>query len=288
MRHIILISGKDSLAAALVQTKREPGLPYEYVFNDVEAELPETYEWVGKVKAATGWPIVTVGKSLPARIRAYHGFLPGPRSRYCTPECKIDPTEALIGRDECTVYYGLRADEARTGYVPIGKANITPAYPLRDVGFGLAEVVTLLESKGLMPPDFFWQRLYDAAAARLTDWAGWDRKLTWLERRLLFSGRTRGNCYFCFFQRQYEFLWLMETHPDLFAEAEALEKPGEYSFQPGFFLADLRRPEKAAKVFGRRVSEVVKTITGKFQGKLFGEPVDNELSLVSCGLLCGK
>ena len=35
MRHLILISGKDSLACAIVQTERAPSLPYEFVFNDV-------------------------------------------------------------------------------------------------------------------------------------------------------------------------------------------------------------------------------------------------------------
>ena len=116
MRHIILISGKDSLAAALVQTARDDSLPYEYIFNDVGAELPETYEWIEKVKRKTGWPIKTIGRSLQARIRSYGGFLPGVKQRYCTKETKIEPTEELIGGDECTVYYGLRADVGR--YIP--------------------------------------------------------------------------------------------------------------------------------------------------------------------------
>jgi hypothetical protein len=34
MRHIILISGKDSLATAIVQRDAEPSHDYEYVFNE--------------------------------------------------------------------------------------------------------------------------------------------------------------------------------------------------------------------------------------------------------------
>jgi hypothetical protein len=46
MRHIILISGKDSLATALVQIQRSPDLPYELVHNEVKWDLPETLKKV--------------------------------------------------------------------------------------------------------------------------------------------------------------------------------------------------------------------------------------------------
>ena len=42
MRHIIPISGKDSLATAISQRARFPDVPYEYVYNDTRMELPET------------------------------------------------------------------------------------------------------------------------------------------------------------------------------------------------------------------------------------------------------
>lgn len=288
MRHVILISGKDSLAAALVQTTRHPSLKYEYVFNDVAAELPETYEWMNRVEKVTGWKITRIGKNLLEMIAATGGFLPSPMARYCTRACKIEPTEEYIGQDECTVYYGLRADENREGYVPFRKPNLIPAYPLRDAGVDLKGVFSIIDAQNLMPPDFFWQRLYDAVSKKMVPWPGWEGMLSRIERRILFGGRTRSNCLMCFFQKQAEFLWLYETHPDLFRQAEALEKPGEYSFQPGFFLADLHLKEKREKVFKRRVKEVCKTIIKKFQGDLFGEPGDNELALTSCGLLCGK
>lgn len=292
MRHIILISGKDSLAAALVQTTRHPGLPYEFIFNDVEAELPETYVWLDCVEAKTGWPITRVGESLPARIRLYGGFLPGKKSRYCTRDCKIEPLEAMIGGDACTVYYGLRADEARTGYVPVGKPNVTPAYPLREAGVDMRGVYSILDAQNLAPPDFFWQRLYDVVAARMaaaSGWGGepWEAKLSRLERQTMFAGRSRANCFFCFFQRRSEFVWLYETHPDLYAVAESLEKPG-YAFMKGLPLRKLRRPEVLHRLFEKRVNEACRTIGEKFQRNLFPLEMDNELALTSCGLLCGK
>lgn len=287
MRHVILISGKDSLAAALVQTTRHPDRPYEYVFNDVFAELPETYAWLACVEAATGWKIHRLGLSLPDMIEHNGGFLPNQRDRYCTKMCKIRPTERFIGKDDCTVYYGLRADENRTGYVPVGKPNITPAYPLIEAGVDLQGVFSILDAQMLVPPEFFWPRLRDAVAASLDDWPEWDRKLSRLERRLAFAGRTRGNCYFCFYQRRYEWVWLYETHPELFDAAESLEKPG-YSFIQDIPLKLFRSDEMRERIFRSRVKAVVKIVTGKFQGSLYGEPADNELALTSCGLMCGK
>lgn len=82
-------------------------------------------------------------------------------------------------------------------------------------------------------------------------------------------------------------MWLLETHPDLYAEAEALEKD-DYSFMRGLPLRELRRPDRVARVFERRVDEVVEAVAAKFQRNLFTLPVDNELALTSCGLLCGK
>ena len=50
MKHIIPISGKDSLTTAIVQINRQPDLNYEFIYNDTGAELPETYEWINKIE----------------------------------------------------------------------------------------------------------------------------------------------------------------------------------------------------------------------------------------------
>ncbi len=132
--------------------------------------------------------------------------------------------------------------------------------------------------------------MYNAVAERLASWPGWEAKLSRLERNVLFAGRSRANCYFCFFQRRYEWVWLLETHPDLFADAQGLEKE-DYSFMQNLPLRDLRQPKRANRIFARRVDDVCEAITAKFQRNLFALsvlPADNELSLVSCGLMCGK
>lgn len=152
MRHIILISGKDSLATALVQREREPTLPYEYVFNQVGWELPETLDWLEKVQAHLGERLTICGDDLEAIIDE-ENCLPLPFRRFCTRRAKIEPLENYLGNDEATIYLGLRADESeRLGYIVKKGSRHQPAYPLREVGMTLPNVWRLCESVGLLPP----------------------------------------------------------------------------------------------------------------------------------------
>ena len=111
------------------------------------------------------------------------------------------------------------------------------------------------------------------------------------EHVILFAGRSRGNCFFCFFQRRCEWVWLLETHPDLFERASAIEKD-DYTWVHGFRLSDLKNDiRRQEQIFEDRVKYVFKYIASKFQQNAeFWEKleVDNEIGLTSCGLLCGK
>ena len=133
MRHVIPISGKDSLATALLQTAREPTLEYEHMFNDVETELPETYDWLRRVEQAQGWSIYRIGKDLRSVIDG-EDMLPSPKIRFCTRKSKIQPMEEWLDQQDepVTLYYGLRADEDRQGYVPVDGRKVK--YPLQDIG----------------------------------------------------------------------------------------------------------------------------------------------------------
>src|SRR5687768_162942 len=83
MRHVILISGKDSLATALIQRERAPGLHYEYIFNEVGWELPETFVWLNQVEAYLGEPLYHCGDDLNAIVDE-ENCLPLPQRRFCT------------------------------------------------------------------------------------------------------------------------------------------------------------------------------------------------------------
>jgi hypothetical protein len=296
MRHVIPISGKDSLAAAIVQTRLEPEPPgggrYEFVFNDVGAELPETYAWLRKAEEFLGAPIVRVGHSLPRMIAdEYDYYLPGPRQRYCTKMAKIRPFLRWLRGDEATVYYGLRSDEGHRGRDPAQAPNVTPRFPLRDRRpLDLRGVLVLLEAHGLTPPTFTWASL----GARCDEIAGpgWEEHLpAWRVHQLL-AWRTRANCYFCFYQRQYEYAGLFEHHPDLFWEACRMERVSEarngYTWRQGYALERFADPEERARVRDRRAREVLKIAHAAKQGTLFGESGDTLIATTSCGLLCGK
>jgi len=293
MRHVLPISGKDSAATALVQLARAPELPYEFIFCDVEMELPETYAWIDYVEATLGIAIKRVGKSLE-QVIAETNMLPSANRRFCTRLGKIFPIRDFIGHDDAIQYLGIRADESRSEW--FGPANITPSYPLIEMGIDIQHVYQILQYRGIMPPSFFWKRLYDAVTKGIGDssLAFIDGMRPWTKARL-FAWRSRSNCFNCFYQRRYEWVGLLEHHPELFALAEQLEYDygtGEsrpchvqFSWIKGLPLPELRT--KADAIFANRVIAVKKIIQNMQQGRLFQDEFD-PMTVISCGLYCGK
>lgn len=294
MRHIIPISGKDSLTTAIVQQAARPELDYEYFYNVTEAELPEITDWLAKVEGYLGKPIVRVGENLTAIIEA-QGILPSMHKRYCTRLAKIYPMERYIGDTPATLYFGLRADEMdRVGYHTTTH-TITPAYPLQTMGIELAHVYHILGSRDLMPPDFFWQRLYDATLPELGFMAAELERLirdsnpVWrYAARYIFNGRKRPNCFYCFNQQPSEFLWLLEAHPALFDEAKRLEETvgaEGYSWRDEWPLQ--RVMDEREVIFERRVRQCVSRVKQLLGRRDISDEPDM-LSYSSCGVLCGK
>lgn len=214
-RHIVSISGgKDSAALAVYLHQAYPDIPAEYVFCDTGCELPETYDYLERLQGLLGKPIVRVnaiehGRKYRARMKPgrnpfdhclsmYGGFLPNPRSRWCTRTLKIEPFEEYIGNGTAFSYIGIRGDEDRQGYTPkkppkfSQRPNIIPVYPFKDDGIGLQDVKRILEESGLGLPEYY----------------------RW---------RSRSGCYFCFYQQIGEWQGLLENHPSLFEKAKGYE-----------------------------------------------------------------
>ncbi len=193
-RHILSLSGgKDSTALAIYLRDRVPEM--EYVFMDTGEELPETYEYIEKLEAYLGKPIVRLNPERPFHhwLLVYRGVLPDPRNRWCTRKLKIEPFERYVGDDLCYNYVGIRSDEAqRKGYIST-KPNIIPRYPFVDDGVTKEDVLRILEESGLGLPEYY----------------------RW---------RSRSGCYFCFFQQKIEWIGLHESHPRLFEKAAGFEK----------------------------------------------------------------
>jgi hypothetical protein len=316
------ISGKDSLATAILQTGLYPELDYEYVYNPTGLELPEVFVWLDKVEKYFGKKITRVGEDLKKIIKDNNYFLPSQKARYCTRQAKIEPFVEWLGGEPCTVYYGIRADENRGGFDNSAFPNIIPNNPLQEHNIDLKGVYLILNSKGLKPPVFYWEALHE----KVTRILGYDPKSRIPEWAfdMLFAWRSRANCDRCFNQRQYEWVGLLLFYPDLFWDAEGMEHLGSTEFKrkskeekdqlimfseelmvniteddlEGMFtwngnkvpLKDITK--RARKIFQNRAEQVASTIIKMVETKLFKDEADEEiidtLSITSCGLMCGK
>ena len=299
MRKILGISGKDSCAAALILKLHNPNdwAEVELFFNDTGCDYPCVHGWLRKVEAYFEKPIAFIDGDLPGAIARYttsdRAFLPSRKVRYCTKEAKIQPMERWIGADKALLYGGFRYDEQeRSGYTPSPQVDVI--HPLIDHRISLGGVYALLEAVKLLPPDFFWQTLYDAVCE---EWAAqpnllhteFKSFLSLHHKRLLFAGRSRTNCYFCFNQRLYEFVWLSETYPDLFEQACAYEKD-DYTWKQGESLRELVKPDRKRKIIRDRAKAIVKVLSSVVFGAAWNLGTDSEdlYDSPSCGMFCGK
>ena len=213
--------GKDSTALAIYMRDRIPAM--EYVFCDTDKELPETYEYLNRVEAFLGKKIIRLNAKagFDHWLDVFGGYLPSPNMRWCTKLLKLEPLEKHLGDDPAITYVGIRADEDRAGYIST-KPNIKATFPFKADGIDYAGVMKILEESGIgFPPYLKW--------------------------------RTHSGCYFCFFQRPIEWVRLLETHPDLFEEAQKYEKLSNeagktFTWNQGMPLSELRKPETIAAI----------------------------------------
>ncbi len=200
-RHVLGISGgKDSAALAVYMREHHPELDIEYFYTDTGEELPEVYEFLGKLEGRLGKTILRLNpdRDFSFWLRQYNHFLPNPNTRWCTRKLKLAPFESwvrpmLAAGDKVTSYVAIRADEDyREGYV--AKAdNLFVKLPFREAGIDKVGVVDILENSGVGYPKYY-------------EW------------------RSRSGCTFCFFQQKIEWVRLKERHPEDYEAAKDLEK----------------------------------------------------------------
>ncbi len=160
----------------------------EYFFTDTGAELQEVYDTLDKLEAHLGANITRLGhgRDFNHMLMMHDYSLPSARSRWCTHAMKLKPFEEFVGDDPVISYVGIRADENREGYIS-HKQTIRAVFPFTEDGIVRADVFQILEDSVGIPAYYEW--------------------------------RSRSGCYFCFFQRQDEWLGLKRRHPDLFQKA---------------------------------------------------------------------
>lgn len=94
-----------------------------------------------------------------------------------------------------------------------------------------ADIFALLEDCGVGIPGYYDQKPFTVG----------DRQGTY--------ARSRSGCYFCFFQKRIEWVWLYEQHPDLFAKAMAYENEDEgFTWAQGESLKDLIHPRRIEQI----------------------------------------
>ena len=93
-RHVLGISGgKDSAALAIYMRQHYPELNIEYFFTDTGKELPEVYEFLGKLEGFLGKKIeyLNPDRDFDFWLKEYNNFLPSPQTRWCTRQLKLRP-----------------------------------------------------------------------------------------------------------------------------------------------------------------------------------------------------
>lgn len=225
-RHFLALSGgKDSAALAVYMREKYPDLPLEYVFIDSGYELPETEEYINRIRGILNISIYKIGgasrkdrKDFKWWLKQKNNYLPSPKHRWCTEILKISPYNKWIEQncDGQTVhsYVGLRADEKRERKGNLSnRENFFQHHPFIDDGLGYEHVKDILETSGLGFPSYY-------------------------------SWRSRSGCYFCYYQTRREWIGLYDHHKALFHKAASMEKvdlnTGErYTWCEGISLNEL-------------------------------------------------
>lgn len=232
-KHVLGLSGgKDSAALAVYMSQHHPELDIEYYFSDTGKELPEVYQFLGRLEGVLRKRVHHLvdaeHKGFDYWLEQYNNFLPSPQTRWCTRQLKLRPFETWVKKEfldkGCDVYtyVAIRADEPyRQGYAPTNP-KIHTILPFRDDGVDKKGVYRLLEDSGIGLPEYY-------------------------------KWRSRSGCTFCFFQRKIEWVRLMKEHPDRFEEAKGYEKTALNSGSPFTWsqretLEELSRPERVKQI----------------------------------------
>ena len=228
--HVLGLSGgRDSAALAVHMRQNHPDMDIDYFFTDTGKELPEVYEFLGKLEGFLGKLITRLNpdRDFDFWLRQYNNFLPSPQTRWCTRQLKLRPFEHWVrpALEKGTIvnsYVAIRADEEyREGYSS-RHANLVVHLPFKETGIDKAGVLELLDGAGLGLPNYY-------------NW------------------RTRSGCTFCFFQQKIEWVRLRERHPEAFEEAKAYEKSAvdhgsPFTWSQGESLEELEQPERIEQI----------------------------------------
>ncbi|WP_020158713.1 phosphoadenosine phosphosulfate reductase family protein [Methylobacter marinus] len=229
-KHVLGLSGgRDSAALAVYMRQHHPDIEVEYFFTDTGKELPEVYEYLGRLEGFLGQPIrmLNPDRDFDFWLKQYNDFLPSAQTRWCTRQLKLRPFENWVRpmlEDGIKIYsyVAIRGDEEyREGYSSKHE-NLIVKLPFKEAGIDKAGVLEILDGAGLGLPKYY-------------------------------SWRTRSGCTFCFYQQKIEWVRLMERHPEAFEEAKTYEKNSvdhgsPFTWNQGESLEELSKPERIQQI----------------------------------------
>ena len=264
-RHVLGLSGgRDSAALAVHMRQHHPELDIEYFFTDTGKELPEVYEYLGRLEGFLGQPILRLNpdRDFDFWLKQYNDFLPSPQTRWCTRQLKLRPFEQwlrpkLENGETIYSYVAIRSDEEyREGYASKNERLIV-RLPFKEVGIDKAGVLEILDSAGLGLPAYY-------------------------------AWRSRSGCTFCFFQQKIEWVRLKENHPEAFEEAKAYEKNSvehgsPFTWCQGESLDELVKPERIVEIKKDYLNRVK-----RMQAKLQNNPLRPNAEPIDIDDLYGK
>lgn len=238
-KHVLGISGgKDSAALAVYMRHYHPELNIEYFFTDTGKELPEVYEFLGRLEGSLGKSILHLN---PDRDfdhwleKQFNYFLPSPQTRWCTRQLKLRPFEQWVKPMlekgiKVYSYVAIRADEEFRNAYNSKHENLIIKLPFKEKGINKTGVHELLETSGLGLPSYY-------------EW------------------RSRSGCTFCFYQQKIEWVGLLERHPVAFNEAKAYEKTAlendsPFTWSDGESLEELSKPDRVAQIKAEHAKRV--------------------------------
>ena len=229
-RHVLGLSGgRDSAALAVFMRQHYPKVEMEYFFTDTGKELPEVYEYLGRLEGFLGKPIVRLNpnRDFDFWLKQYNNYLPSAQSRWCTRQLKLRPFEQWVHPmleqgQKVFSYVAIRGDEQyREGYAS-KHDNLIVRLPFKEENIDKMGVLEILEAAGLGLPQYY-------------------------------AWRTRSGCTFCFFQQKIEWVRLKEQHPEAFEEAKAYEKTAveqgsPFTWSQGESLEQLEQPIRVEQI----------------------------------------
>jgi hypothetical protein len=257
--HVLGLSGgKDSAALAVYMRQHHPELEIDYFFTDTGKELPEVYEFLGRLEGFLGKPILylNAGKDFDHFLRINGSFLPSPQSRWCTRKLKLDPFKNwikpwLAAKEKVVSYVAIRADEDHRDGMISNEEFLDVKLPFREDGIDKPGVIDILEGSGLGLPKYY-------------EW------------------RSRSGCTFCFFQQKIEWVGLKKHHPEEFEAAKAYEKNAldhgsPFTWSQSESLEELEKPERIAEIESDFNKRKERQLLNRVQNPLrvdSSEPVD--------------